>query len=213
MELDQEQKLVASPLQEKGGLFWETKPWYTCCGRKTYERRCTIVPRKYQYDKDDRRFHYDDVTRPCYYRNRYLKTVTTVSPEKQLNGKTSVATVSEVHVDERKKTIDKTAKGLPDVWMPHANPLRNINTSTKWTEKDFISDYLCWLQLRHMLYLTLYHTYPCYVPTFEDVEGHIGFGVSVRACVRSWHFLMHAVSYEPCMLGFWNLIYGFLMEK
>ena len=25
--------------------------------------------------------------------------------------------------------------------------------------------------------------------------------------------LMHAVSYEPCMLGFWNFIYGFLMEN
>ena len=25
--------------------------------------------------------------------------------------------------------------------------------------------------------------------------------------------LMHAISYEPCMLGFWNFIYGFLMVK
>ena len=25
--------------------------------------------------------------------------------------------------------------------------------------------------------------------------------------------LMHAISYEPCMLGFWNFKYGFLMEK
>ena len=25
--------------------------------------------------------------------------------------------------------------------------------------------------------------------------------------------LMHAISYEPRMLGFWNFIYGFLMEK
>ena len=24
---------------------------------------------------------------------------------------------------------------------------------------------------------------------------------------------MHAISYEPCMLGFWNFIYGFLIEK
>ena len=78
----------------------------------------------------------------------------------QLNGKTSVATVSEIQADERKKTIDKAAKQLRDVWMPHANPLRNINTSTKWTEKDFIYDHLCWLQLRHMLYLTLYPIYP-----------------------------------------------------
>ena len=25
--------------------------------------------------------------------------------------------------------------------------------------------------------------------------------------------LMHAISYEPCMLGFWNFIFGSLMEK
>ena len=24
---------------------------------------------------------------------------------------------------------------------------------------------------------------------------------------------MHAISYEPRMVGFWNFIYGFLMEK
>ena len=69
-----------------GGLFGEPKPCRTCCGRKTYERRWTIVPRKYQYAEDGRRLHYGDVGRPCYYphRNRYLKTVTTVSPEKQV---------------------------------------------------------------------------------------------------------------------------------
>ena len=31
--------------------------------------------------------------------------------------------------------------------------------------------------------------------------------------VHPSHFLMHAISYERCMLGFWNLIFGFLMEK
>ena len=30
---------------------------------------------------------------------------------------------------------------------------------------------------------------------------------------KSQRNLMHAISYEPCMLGFWNFIYGFLMEK
>ena len=30
---------------------------------------------------------------------------------------------------------------------------------------------------------------------------------------KSEQNLMHAISYEPCMLGFWNFIYGFLMEK
>ena len=28
----------------------------------------------------------------------------------------------------------------------------------------------------------------------------------------NWN-LMHAISYKPCMLGFWNFMYGFLMEK
>ena len=34
-------------------------------------------------------------------------------------------------------------------------------------------------------------------------------------CKKSEWNLMHAISYiyEPCMLGFWNSIYGFLMEK
>ena len=92
-------------------------------------------------------------------------------------------------------------------------------------------------------------------PTSKKLIGHIGFGLSVRASIRSWrtvhvrvlkfhiwiphgkladtHFflvrvislsgvmpvwknqrnLMHAISYEPCMLGFWSFIYGFLMEK
>ena len=49
----------------------------------------------------------------------------------QVNGKPSVATVSEVHVDERTRTIEKAAKELKDVWMPHAKPVRQINTSTK----------------------------------------------------------------------------------
>ena len=28
----------------------------------------------------------------------------------------------------------------------------------------------------------------------------------MHPCVRAWHFLMHAISYEPCMLKFWNFI-------
>ena len=31
--------------------------------------------------------------------------------------------------------------------------------------------------------------------------------------IKSEWNLMHAISYEPCMLGFWSFIYGFLMEK
>ena len=50
-----------------------------------------------------------------------------------------------------------------------------------------------------------------YAPNFEEVNGAYWFRV-VRLCVHSSHFLMHAISYEPCMLGFWNFIYEFLME-
>ena len=35
----------------------------------------------------------------------------------------------------------------------------------------------------------------------------------VRDSVRPSRILMHAVSYEPCMLGFSNFIYGFLMDQ
>ena len=53
------------------------------------------------------------------------------------------------------------------------------------------------------------------LPTTKELTGHIAFGSSVPACVPPWfhssRFLMHNISYEPCMLGFWNLIYGFLI--
>ena len=53
--------------------------------------------------------------------------------------------------------------------------------------------------------------------TSKKLTGHIGFGLSVSPCVRprvrSSSFLMHAMSNEPCMLGFWNFIYRFLMKK
>ena len=51
-----------------------------------------------------------------------------------------------------------------------------------------------------------------YAPNFEEVEGAYWFPV-VHPCVHLRHFLMHAISYEPSMLGFRNFIYGFLMEK
>ena len=48
-------------------------------------------------------------------------------------------------------------------------------------------------------------------PTSKKLMGHIGFGLSVRACV---HLSVRAsFRQEPCMLGFWNFIYGFPMEK
>ena len=48
----------------------------------------------------------------------------------------------------------------------------------------------------------LYH----YAPNFEEVDRAYWFRV-VRVCVRA------SIRQEPCMLGFWNFIYGFLMEK
>ena len=41
---------------------------------------------------------------------------------------------------------------------------------------------------------------------FEEVDGAYWFRV-VRACVHA------SVRQKPCMLGFWNVIYGFLVEK
>ena len=32
-------------------------------------------------------------------------------------------------------------------------------------------------------------------------------------CLCSSHILMHAISYEECMVGFWNFIYGFFMKN
>ena len=49
-----------------------------------------------------------------------------------------------------------------------------------------------------------------YAPNFKEVDGAYWFRV-VRPCVCVQN--MHAISYESCMLGFWNFIYGFLMEK
>ena len=46
---------------------------------------------------------------------------------------------------------------------------------------------------------------------FDDDFGiisHIHFGLCVRPCIHLFvtHFLMHAISYEPCVLGFWNYV-------
>ena len=44
-------------------------------------------------------------------------------------------------------------------------------------------------------------------PTSKKLMGHIGFGLSICPCVHA------SVCQEPSMLGFWNFIYGFFMEK
>ena len=54
------------------------------------------------------------------------------------------------------------------------------------------------------------------------MEKYLTHGFFVPSYLPFWSYaplkkskqnLMHAISYEPCMLGFWNFIYGFLMEK
>ena len=54
----------------------------------------------------------------------------------------------------------------------------------------------------------------------EKYWAHIFFLVEVISLsgvmpfwIKSKWNLMHAISYEPCMLGFGNFIYGFLVEK
>ena len=55
-------------------------------------------------------------------------------------------------------------------------------------------------------------------PTSKKLEGSwrgillLG-RLCVRPCVLQLRFLMHNITFEPCMLGFWNFIYGFLMKK
>ena len=48
-------------------------------------------------------------------------------------------------------------------------------------------------------------------PTSKKLMGHIGFRLCIRACVRASVRLF--IRKEQCMLGFWNFIYGVLMEK
>ena len=57
-------------------------------------------------------------------------------------------------------------------------------------------------------------------PNFEDVVGHIGFGLCVHPSVRPWihssHFLMHAISYEQVrarVLKFHHVHIWILYEK
>ena len=50
-------------------------------------------------------------------------------------------------------------------------------------------------------------------PTSKKLEGHIASGTFVRPSMHPLRFLMHSIASEPCMLGFWNFIYGFFMTK
>ena len=47
----------------------------------------------------------------------------------------------------------------------------------------------------------------CPPSNLKKLVGHIAFGSSGIPTVRLSCFLMHAIFYEPCKLGFWNFIY------
>ena len=64
--------------------------------------------------------------------------------------------------------------------------------------------------MMRMVSLFLFSLYFIMPPTSKKLEGHIASGtfvracvrLSVHACVRPLRFLMHSITYEPCMLGF-----------
>ena len=62
---------------------------------------------------------------------------------------------------------------------------------------NFIYGFLMEKYLTHIVFLVRVISLPGVMPLWIKSE---------------WN-LMHVISYEPCMWGFWNVIYGFLMEK
>ena len=52
-----------------------------------------------------------------------------------------------------------------------------------------------------------------YAPNFGGVYCFWDVCACMHPSVRPLHFLMHSITSEPCMLGFWNFIYGFFMKK
>lgn len=128
----------------KSTLFGEHNPTNSClcCCRPSnsayngYELRrvCKIHPRRYEYDENGRRFHYDDYGRSCYkmHKNMNGNAVSNVTISETLSEETTprptfVTAVNEVFTEKKLQS----AKEI-HTWRPHANPVRNINTSTKW---------------------------------------------------------------------------------
>ncbi|WAR26791.1 hypothetical protein MAR_012495 [Mya arenaria] len=94
------------------------------------QRRCNTFPRRFEYDEDGRRYHVDDYGYRCYY------------PHKgKHSSKVAVDVTSETHSSPRQTFVNAVSdvmyekRGVPakevQAWKPHANPVRNINTSTK----------------------------------------------------------------------------------
>ncbi|KAH3820862.1 hypothetical protein DPMN_122611 [Dreissena polymorpha] len=101
-------------------------------GSSEIRRICKTFPRKYEYDEDGRRYHLDDNGMACYYEHmntshgKVVSNGIDVSSEASTSRPTFVQAVNEVIVEKRQQP----AKEI-HVWKPHANPVRNINTSTK----------------------------------------------------------------------------------
>ena len=57
------------------------------------------------------------------------------------------------------------------------------------------------------------------MPAIKLTIDYLRFGyvfmspTSKLECIRVSHFLLHAISYEPCMLGFWNFICVFIIKN
>ena len=88
-----------------------------------------------------------------------------------------------------------------------------IRFSTYLNRHVFVTeDWSDWVDDQAELCLRLAHMSFSYAPNFKEVRGTYCFWF-VHPCVRVLRFLMHSITSEPCMQGFWNFIYGFLMKK
>ena len=75
------------------------------------------------------------------------------------------------------------------IWIPHHGKIADTR-------------FFLFFVLFCFLYFFFFFSCPKYLPF-----------CSYAPLKKSEWNLMHAISYEPCMLGFWNFIYRFLMEK
>ena len=89
----------------------------------------------------------------------------------------------------------------------------SFNSAMRVHKNEKPPNTLCdWKKMETYIYMYLLHFYDL---NFEDVERAYGLFLWFHPS----HVLNHAISYEPCVLGFWNFIcvwnfiYGFLLEK
>ena len=117
-------------------------------------------------------------------------------------------------------SVDSDQTGwMPRLWSDWADAQADL--SLRWAHTHFVRFVMSWLKLWTTFSITLLNwqqtvtDYTFFILSSKlgggGGGGHIGFRLFVHACIHSSH-ACH-ISYEPCMLGFWNFIYGFLMEK